>query len=218
MLLFRDRRHSFWLKDRTEAEICRSFLATWDIRRHATQSHQPRPPLPGMERLFMTLRLLRQMDQPREDSFETVRYEYSTSRLQFQIDYFTSKLAESAAVDTHRTRLMQVATIGAVLCAISLTIFSFLPVGRPIEKTVELLAICLPLLTTALGIMAVADESSRRARRYPEMIKALERFKPRVVASRTWDSLARIATEVEEELLQEVLEWRSFVRHTEHLH
>jgi hypothetical protein len=39
-----------------------------------------------------------------------------------------------------------------------------------------------------------------------------------VKACRTWNALANLATTVEDELLQELLEWQSFVRHTEHLH
>ena len=82
----------------------------------------------------------------------------------------------------------------------------------------EFFAIGLPLGTTALGILVITDESSRRVIRYKEMITALEYFEIRIKACRTWDSLACLATNVEEELLQEILEWQSFVRHTEHLH
>jgi len=64
----------------------------------------------------------------------------------------------------------------------------------------------------------VTQEASRRVTRYDQMKSAMERLKLIVEAAPTWEALARAATEVEEELLQELVEWESFVRNTEHLH
>jgi hypothetical protein len=51
--------HMNRVRSRMETEITRSFLATWDIRRRSAAGHPPRLPLPGFDRLFRSLRMMR---------------------------------------------------------------------------------------------------------------------------------------------------------------
>lgn len=219
MLAIRGRSHRTWRRLRAEAEVCRSFLATWDIGRHVSSRQQPRPALSGMSDLFNTLRLLRRMDPSPVVPFEHARSEYTRHRVLDQIDYFERKHDEARAQSTWRGGLMAFCTAGAM---ISSTVLAVILATRPdwsrATHGLEFLAIALPLAATAGGVLLITDESSRRSVRYAEMVQALNHLLPRLQATRTWDSLARIASRVEEELLQEILEWRSFVRHTEHLH
>jgi hypothetical protein len=46
------------------------------------------------------------------------------------------------------------------------------------------------------------------------MLHELKDLHLRLLACNTWDALDRIATEVEDQLLQELVEWRSFIRFT----
>ena len=71
-----------------------------------------------------------------------------------------------------------------------------------------------PLMATSLGLTLITQESVRRAARYAEMLRKLKDLHLHLVACNTWDALDRVATEVEEELLQELVEWRSFIRFT----
>jgi hypothetical protein len=74
------------------------------------------------------------------------------------------------------------------------------------------------LITASAGVLLITQDASRRATRYAEMKSTLEALKPIVAAAPTREALARAATQVEDELLQELVEWASYVRHTEHLH
>jgi uncharacterized membrane protein YbaN (DUF454 family) len=219
LLWIRRQSYEIWFLYRAKAEVCRTFRATWHIRRPARFGHQARPALSGLKDLFSTLRMLREMDLSRTWSFEQARSDYEENRVRDQFDYFSRKYAEASSTYQRRKGYMRFTTIGAVTCTVAGLVFAWHPLQDP--KTAhffEFFGFILPLFTTALGILLITDETSRRVTRYKEMIQAMEYFVPRIKACRTWDSLARLATELEEELLQEVLEWRSFVRHTEHLH
>ena len=218
MLASRGISYKRWLQRRAEAEICRSFLATWNIRRHATAGHEPHPPLPGLSNLFASLRLLRQMDRTPLGSFEQIRDNYANQRLQDQLGYFKDKLEQVSRSYKFHDKLMKGCSWLAVLCSVVVLTFTVLGLFATLTKFLLFVAVSLPLVTTAVVLMVITDESSRRYIRYGEMVMMLEHYEPLLLASVTWDSLARIATGVEAELLQELVEWRSFVRHTEELH
>ena len=76
----------------------------------------------------------------------------------------------------------------------------------------ELLSLALPLVSAALLSLVLTQEHSRRASRYREMVGLLEDAARRLAAARTWTGLARVATETEEALLNEAVEWQAFRR------
>ena len=216
VLIFRfGKRHGIWIDRRVEAEVCRSFLATWDIRRHATPSHQPRPPVPGTRRLFAQLRTLRQLDRSPLPDFNAVKLRYNKQRIVDQIDYYSSKLLSAQ----HRLRwmklMMTISTLVALAAEIALVGLGLWADDAEIwQRLLEFLSLTLPLLSTSLGVLMITLEVSRRVARYTEMLAELYALQRRLMASNTWGAIARVASEVEEELLQEVVEWRSFVRFT----
>jgi hypothetical protein len=73
-----------------------------------------------------------------------------------------------------------------------------------------LLSITLPLVSAALLSLILTQEYSRRASRNREMVLMLGEAAERLKAVRTWNGLVRIATETEEGLLNEAVEWHSF--------
>ena len=204
--------HGRWLERRVEAEICRSFLATWDIRRHATLSHQPRPPVPGMRKLFDELRMLREMDRSPQVGMDEAKSLYNTARVNDQIDHFAGRL--------HRARrrlfLMKIGMTTCTIAALILetaTLFASDGVGER-KHWMEFFGVTLPLVSTSLGVLIITLEAARRAARYTEMLDELRALQRRLLASYTWDALARVVTDIEAELIEELVEWRSFIRFT----
>jgi hypothetical protein len=114
---------------------------------------------------------------------------------------------------------MKICTVGALtVSGILCVAVSTGAVPARATDWLEFLAIVLPLVASACGVLLVTDDASRREIRYAEMTRTLRVLLARLEASRTWESLARVATSIEAELLQEVVEWRTFARHTEHVH
>jgi hypothetical protein len=218
MLRNRGKHYKEWLSRRVEAEICRSFLHTWKIRRHPMLGRQPRPAITNQRRLFDELRFLRYLDNTPSPPLEVVRQEYLDNRVQDQLSYFDQKHRIAKQTYARYRRWSRACTIGAAIAALAVLALLLMGGGHRFLHTFEFLGIVLPLGTTAVGLLMVTEEASRRVTRYDQMKSAMEQLKPIVEAAPTWEALARAATHVEEELLQELVEWESFVRNTEHLH
>jgi hypothetical protein len=218
MLWVRGRRHRTWRRLRAEAEVCRSALATWEIRRHERPGHAPRVPLPGLAALSGTLELLRELDRSPYASIDDARSAYAKGRIQDQIDYFARKGGLAHRQVRRRKILMTVFTTIGIGSAVGSAAAILLGSAGPIfAEWLDFLGVVAPLAASALGVLLITDESARRNDRYAQMVAVLQTALPRLQAARTWASLNRVATVVEEELLQELLEWRAFVRHTEHV-
>jgi hypothetical protein len=219
LLWVRGRRHRAWRRLRAEAEACRSALATWEIRRHEAAGLALRVPQPGLEGLWATLDLLRQLDRAAGPSLEEAREAYAEHRVRDQIDYFTRKYRVAHRQVRRRKILMTTFTALGITAAVASVPFVLLGPVRPLlVHWRELVAIMAPLAASALGLLLITDESARRDDRYAEMVATLQDLLLRVRAAPTWESLNRATMVVEEELSQELLEWRAFVRHTEHMH
>jgi hypothetical protein len=219
LLAVRGTRYRPWLRLRSEAEVCRSFLATWDIRRLVPARYHPTSTLPGLSALYATLRLLGQMDRSPAVSLAEARQAYEDTRVSAQIRYFEQKLGEAHVQEVRRRGLTKLCTTGALVASLLLAAAAFTgTVPERAARWLEFVAIVLPLLATACGVLLITDDSSRRTVRYAEMARTLRVLLPRLHASRTWESLARVSASIESELLQEVIEWRAFARHTEHVH
>ena len=76
----------------------------------------------------------------------------------------------------------------------------------------ELLSLILPLVSAALFSIILTQEYSRRAERNSEMVAVLEHAARQLSGVRTWNGLARVAADTEQQLIQEVVEWHSFSR------
>ena len=208
----------FVIRYAVEAEICRSFLHTWNIRRHPMLGHQPRPPVANQRRLFEELRFLRHLDFSPSPPLEVVRQEYLDNRVKDQLNYFDQKHGIAEQTYARYRRWSKACNIGAAIAALVGLALLVTKGSYRFIHVFEFLGIVLPLGTSAAGFLMVTQEASRRVTRYDQMKSAMERLKLIVEAAPTWEALARAATEVEEELLQELVEWESFVRNTEHLH
>lgn len=218
MLRTRGKLYKEWLSRRVEAEICRSFLHTWNIRRHPILGHQPRPAVPNQRSLFDELRFLRHQDVSPSPPLEVVRQQYLDNRVRDQLNYFEQKHKIAEQTYAKYRQWSKACTIGAEMAALAIVVLLIFTDSHRLIRAFEFLGVILPLGTTALGFLMVTEEASRRVTRYGEMKSAMERLKIVVEAAPTWEALARAATQVEEELLQELVQWESFVQNTEHLH
>ena len=200
------------MQTRLEAEICRSVLATWQIRRCASLSGSPEAPILGFDRLFARLALLRLLDRSPQATLEDARDLYRRNRVHNQIRYFRRR--QLRAERWHRRLRLgaQISTALAFIAAAASLVLTVLHGSIHAGMAAELAALLLPLVSAALGSIMLTQEYSRRAVRYGEMVAALQVLQRQLRAVRTWDGLARVAERVEQELLQEVLEWSSFTR------
>ena len=219
LLSIRKRRHEAWRRLRMAAEVYRSHLATWDIRRGATRGRELRIIEPGLRRLARTLDLYRQLDRSAQPPLDEARRNYERDRVSAQIAYFTTRQNQSSRQAKRRQLLLTMFSgIGIAAVVLSMIALVCHAGGHRIREWLELMSIAAPLGASAMGILLITDESSRRSERYQEMIEAIQNLRPMVAEARSWEALGRAASAVEDELMEEVLEWQSFVRHTEHLH
>jgi len=207
-------KHHEWVKNRLAAEICRSFLDTWHMRR---TDHTPKLSIQGFSRLCRNLRLIRILDKTPPLPLGLVRDEYLRERVEKQIAYFSEKgrLAQ-IAYKKLKTWALFSATAAPLLSLLALTVLILkdTDAGAAIPNLAltipKYFSLVFPLLSAAIFSLIVTQDYSRRAVRYGEMVSMLEDAAKRLKLVKTWNSLARIATETEEALLQEVVEWHSF--------
>ncbi|HEY1662520.1 MAG TPA: hypothetical protein VGI03_08890 [Verrucomicrobiae bacterium] len=202
------RKSDEWMKNRIQAEICRSFLAMWGMRQRA--DHFPKISIQGFNRMCRNLRLIRVLDKEPTPPLESVRDEYLKARVEDQIRFFSVK-GEMAQAAYKRLKFYTLAsTTVATLCSLLAFVHSMLELPELALLIPKYLSLLLPLASTAFFLLIVTQDYSRRAVRYAEMVSMLQDAKKRLEAVKTWNGLARIATETEAQLLQEVVEWHSF--------
>jgi len=206
----RHRRHAEWMKTRIEAEICRSFLATWPMRSRVIRT--PKLAIQGFERFTSNLRLLQQMDGNPTPALETACSEYLEGRVQHQIDYFGRRCQAAQGAYRKLKAWAMTSTAAAATLAAAHFALSLLHIEGPAVTLTGLLSLILPLVSAALFSLILTQEHSRRASRYREMVSMLEEAAQQLKAVRTWNGLTRIAADTEEQLLNEAVEWHSFRR------
>ncbi|HEX3740222.1 MAG TPA: hypothetical protein VHV29_10900 [Terriglobales bacterium] len=202
------RKHEQWIRTRIEAEICRSFLATWPVRTKITRL--PKLAIQGFERIMRNLQLAQQMDRSPLSSLECACHEYLHGRVEDQIVYFTRQGQEAQSSLRRLRRLAIASTTTAALLALVHFVVEFFGLEGTAVRLTGLLSITLPLVSAALLSLILTQEYSRRASRNREMVLMLGEAAERLNAVRTWNGLAHIAIETEEGLLNEAVEWHSF--------
>jgi hypothetical protein len=216
------KKHQQWMENRIAAEICRSFLATWHIR---CMNYCPPISIKGFTGLCKDLRLIRLMDKTLQLPLESVRGQYLKERVENQIAYFSHYSSESRLICKNLKTVASYSTAAAAILSLLVLTFSVLRdfvvvpyVPSLVLEIPKFLSLLLPLASAGIFSVISTHDYSRRAIRYGEMASLLENAAKRLKMVRTWNSLARVATEVEEELLQEIVEWHSFRRFVGGLH
>jgi hypothetical protein len=208
------KKHQEWVANRIAAEICRSFLTTWHMR---WADHSPKLSIQGFDRLCKNLRLMQIIDQAPPLPLDDVCQRYLAERVQGQIKYFKDK---GGLAQTVYGRLKILALVSATVAPL-LSLLAFLLMMLPSIRgdlaipelalpILKYFSLFFPLASAAIFSLTITQDHSRRAIRYKEMASILEAMEKRLVPPMTWSSLARIAAETEETLLQEIVEWHSF--------
>lgn len=203
-------RHAEWMKTRLQAEICRSFLATWSMRGRI--SRPPQLSVQGFEPFTRKLRVMQRFDPEPPPSLEGARAAYLQDRINDQIDYFTRRSDGSRNAYRLLRYLAMFSTAVAAACAATHVVLLLVRIhGSVLTGTISL-SIVLPLLSAALLSLVLTHEHARRAARYREMVEFLGRAAQQLGAVHTWNGLTRVALETEDALLAEAVEWHSYRR------
>jgi len=209
-------RQILWVRTRSAAEVCRSFLALWAAPGlYEVIGPETIPELSGMLRSLNFLKM--EQGSVNGAPLEEFKAQYRGDRISAQIEYF-SRQSRRSARDGRRLKW------SASLC-ILLAVFAvvwwlgakvLLGAGHPIpgRRWIPLAISGLFQIATISGALVVVHDCDRRERRYQELSARLETWGKEFEALRTWAAILKVVTRVERALLVEMLEWRSFIGNT----
>lgn len=201
-----------WLRLRLKAEICRSMMATWN----STRLIEPisADELPEMSELIRSLHYLR-VTHPASTAvtLEQFKAHYGRRRLAHQYHYFDTKSESAKRTSSFLTPLYWIfsgaalVTSGAAIVAQSAFhlgtwgnfFFVFVPIVAPI------------LASWVLAWQAI-ESVSRKKIRFAEMKRLMQQALIDLVHSHSWEAVHHVVKRTEKVLLNEVLEWYSFVK------
>jgi len=218
-LVVRHHRHQHdWVRSRLAAEITRSALATWELRRAVRLFDDF--DWAGLEPLRRSLDLLqRRSARNRPAVFDHFKQHYLKERIDGQLAYFARQ--ESRAVP-QLGRLRAAFTISSILAIVFTAIYAgHMSLAQPVapEWVQEWIfgfgPIVLPVLAAGFISLISINDLHRRVARYKEMRVRLEAARKEAAFVQTWGSLERVVAKAERALLQEVFEWHSITSFTE---
>ncbi len=207
--------HHRWTHHRMMAELCRSYLALWPLRR---RDHLlPQVQIPGFEHARRTLEMSWRVDGAAAVPFDEAREAYA-ERLTIQWNYFDTHYLKSEI----RHAWLQGAAVAATLLALGSGIGALMfhadsaPTG--LYDIFKFLSVVLPLANAAALSAVLAFDFGRRQDRYHQMREGLKALRARVAQARTWTALWRIARDGEDLLLAEAAEWLSVAKVADRAH
>jgi hypothetical protein len=201
-----------WLKLRLKAEICRSMMATWNSPRMIEPISADE--LPEMSELIRSLHYLR-VTHPASTAItlEDFKAHYGLRRLAHQYHYFETKSESAKRTSSFLTPLYWIfsgaalVTSGAAIVAQSAFhlgtwgnfFFVFVPIVTPI------------LASWVLAWQAI-ESVSRKKIRFAEMKRLMQQAMIDLIHCHSWEAVHHVVKRTEKVLLNEVLEWYSFVK------
>ncbi len=218
-LVVRHHRHQHdWVRSRLAAEITRSALATWGLKRAVRLFDDF--DWAGLEPLRRSLDVLqRRSARARPTTFDNFKQHYLKERIDGQLAYFARQ--ESRAVP-QLGRLRVGFTISTLLAIVFTAIYAVhSTLAHPVAPGwVEAWIfgfgpIVLPVLAAGFISLISINDLHRRVARYKEMHVRLEAARKEAAFVQTWGSLERVVAKAERALLQEVFEWHSITSFTE---
>jgi len=217
-IIRRHRDQHDWARCRLGAEMTRSALATWGMRKAERLFDEV--DWAGLEPLHRSLNTLhRRSAQQFPVSFDTFKQRYLRERIGGQLDYFARHEKRAGPALTRLRAGFLICSALAILCAASYAIFSLTSVeGVPawVEGWIFGLGpIVFPVLAAGCISLISIYDLHRRAARYREMRIRLEAARREASFAPTWASLENAVIKVERALLQEVLEWHSITSFSE---
>jgi hypothetical protein len=204
-------RQVLWVRMRTAAEVCRSFLAFW-----ATPGpYDAVGPevIPELSGVLASLNLLKMLGRGQAvSSLEEFKRQYRGDRVRGQISYFFAHAAQSDAESRRYRALIWTSIALAVLANVWLFVgVHFHTTGTHYKQWLGLGAsIAFQIATVAAALLAVND-CERRRQRYRELHRDLSSWDVELETLQTWRSALRVAARIERALLAELIEWRSTI-------
>ena len=207
-----------WVRSRLAAEITRSALATWGLRRAVRLFDDF--DWAGLEPLRRSLDILqRRAARTQPATFDEFKQQYLIERIDEQLAYFERQ--ESRAVPL-LGRLRAGFLVSSVLAIVFTAIYAahstmpqpFAPAW--IETWVFGFGpIVLPVLAAGFISLISINDLHRRVARYREMHVRLTAARKEAAFVKTWGALERVVAKAERALLQEVFEWHSITSFSE---
>jgi len=223
--------HSSWMDHRIRAELCRSYLALWNLPRWAIRA--PFAPISALAHTRRDLYIAWHFDATGEVDLAQAKKSYldpdsliasdgSGGRIASQLDYLRKN---AAATHLRYRRLRRIATWStgsAIVLGVISCVFIILTsgdsagdagTGQAIAKMLlKFLAVTLPLVSATLLSYATASDLKRRSTRYAELAQRLDRLEHQIMQARSWADLGLAIELTEQLLLAEVAEWHAFTR------
>ena len=207
-----------WVRSRLAAEITRSALATWGLRRAVRLFDDF--DWAGLEPLRRSLDILqRRSARSRPAAFDEFKQRYLTERIDGQLAYFARQ--ESRAVPLLR-RLRAGFVSSSVLAIVFTAIYAAhstltepMAPGWMETWIFGFGPIVLPVLAAGFISLISINDLHRRVARYREMHIRLTAARKEAAFVQTWGSLERVVAKAERALLQEVFEWHSITSFSE---
>jgi hypothetical protein len=194
------RAQSASVEARPGAELCRSFLAVWHLRREGALL--PRLPAGVPSRLARSLEILWLLDREAQLPLEQARQQYLRERVDERQACYGRELGRAAPSDRLLRRVALYGTWSAIAAgSTAIALLAGSPFGAPYQAA-KVLSILLPVATAALLSLAVSLDLNRRAHRHGEMQRELEAGRLRVMAAQTWPGLWRAVADIERHLLE----------------
>lgn len=209
-----------WARARLVAEVARSFLAT---------AHSPGDPALEIAGAVPTLRHLRWIipndggGQARQ--FPEWREAYLRERVEDQQKYFAAKEAQAVEQRRQLTRWTTLLLdLALAIGTVSLVVFfsarwqewNFLLGGYRLEIFLGVAGAALPLGLLQIQTLRTVYELNRRAARFAQQQQMLGQGKARLARAPTASAALAVISDIERQLLAEVLEWYFHAETAEH--
>lgn len=204
------RAHHQWRGARLAAEICRSYLAIWPLRRRGERL----PPLIADElaTLHRSLQITWFLDRGAERPLAEARDAYIVSRIHDQLNYFNQKYKSDGAWAPRLKTFAVSATIAAFALNAAGIGMSLQEISGPAQTVTKWFSSMIGLIPPAIWTLLMGLDLTRRAERFDGATAKLKRAERRLSQARTWPSLWRIVADTERFLLREVAEWHALTR------
>jgi hypothetical protein len=201
-----------WLKLRLKAEICRSMMATWNSPRLIEPISAD--DLPEMSGLIRSLHYLRvtHAGQP-EPTLDAFKAHYGWRRLAHQYSYFETKSESARRTSSYLTPLYWIFSGAALITSgAAIVVQSAFHLGTWGNFFFVFVPIVTPILASWVLAWQAIESVSRKKIRFAEMKRLMQQAMIDLIHCHSWEAVHHVVKRTEKVLLNEVLEWYSFVK------
>jgi hypothetical protein len=210
--------HGVWRRTRFAAELSHGLIMSSNVV-------DPIRPLivrhdMAWKRFALTMGLLAHRSEP-PMGFETRRDRYLDGRVKDQAAHFRERLPGAGRWNDHLITIARYATILApiviaVAFAIKLSDSGLIKTSYMVAMLAALCPVLFPLAAGAATSLIVALDAGRRSQRYSAMADRLELLAKVIPNVRTIGALRRLAIQIEEIMLDELIEWNAASKNMGH--